>query len=104
MAKQTSQELTKQLFDKVSNIKFNDAAAIFGTTSKESMLQTLRKAVAELSVALAEKMPYEQIMARYEEAVAAIDTAGVTGLISEAEITDYYKLTDNIWAAIEKER
>jgi hypothetical protein len=103
MTKFTAEQICKQLFDKVSSIKLNDAAAIFGTTSKESMLQSLRKGVAELGAALAGGKSYDEIMELYETMASAIDTAGVTGLISEAEMTGYYKLVDDLWAAIEKE-
>ena len=101
--KKTAAELNKELFDKITGIKLNDAAAIFGTTSKESMLQQLRKDIVQLSEELAKQQSNEQIMARHEEVAAGIDAAGVTGLISEAEIAGYYKLTDDIWAAIERE-
>jgi hypothetical protein len=43
-------------------------------------------------------------MEAYEAVAADIDTAGITGLISESEITEYYALIDDIWAAIEKEK
>jgi hypothetical protein len=102
--KQSAQLLTRELFDKVQGIKLNDPAAIFGTTSGESILQSLRKSVAELGTAIAEKKPYEEIMKAYEAMAANMDTAGVTGLISEAELTDYYSLADKIWAAIEHEK
>jgi hypothetical protein len=99
-----SQALTQELFGKVGKIKLNDAAAIFGTTSGETNLQNLRKAVAELTAALANNAAYDETIQRYEATVAAVDTAGLTSLISEQEIIGYYKLTDDIWAAIEKEK
>jgi hypothetical protein len=104
MAKKTTEELVRELFEKVQSIKLNDAAAIFGTTSRESMLQDLRKHVAELGSELAAKKPYESIMQSYEKVAGDIDTAAVTGLISESEVTDYYALVDKLWAAIEKEK
>jgi hypothetical protein len=104
MAREKASELTKQLFEKVAGIKLNDAAAIFGTTSKESMLQELRKNVAELSSAITAKKSYDQIMKHYEAMAANVDTAGVTGLISEDEMTGYYSLIDKLWIAIEKEK
>jgi hypothetical protein len=103
MAREKASELTKQLFEKVAGIKLNDAAAIFGTTSKESMLQELRKNVAELGAAISAKKPYDQIMKLYESMAGSVDTAGVTGLISEEEIIEYYSLIDKLWIAIEKE-
>lgn len=104
MTKKSATELVRELFDKISSIKLNDAAAIFGTTSKESMLQELRKSVANLGTVVAEKKPYDEVMQAYEAVAGNIDTAGVTGLISEAELMDYYALIDNIWAAIEREK
>ncbi len=104
MAYAAAHELNKKLFSKVGAIKLNDAAAIFGTTSRESMLQSLRGSVAELGTVLADKEPYQQIMEKYEAVVAAIDAAGLTGLISEAEMADYYALIDDIWAAIEADK
>lgn len=105
MAKKSARELNKELFDKVASIRLHqDIAAIYGTTSRESMLQELRKHVAQLGEALASNQSYEHIMECYEAVVGSIDSAGVTGLISETEISDYYSLVDNLWAAIEKEQ
>ncbi|MDQ3065215.1 MAG: hypothetical protein M3Q36_03005 [bacterium] len=100
----STDELVGQLFEKVASIKLNDSAAIFGTTSRESMLQSLRKSIAELGSAISAKKTYDDIMKKYEDAVSNIDTAGVTGLISESELTDYYALVDDIWAAIERQK
>ncbi len=103
--KQSSGELNRQLFDKVSAIRLHqDIAAIYGTTSRESTLQELRKHVAQLGEALGSEKPYEQVMQCYEAVVASVDTASVTGLISETEVPAYYSLVDNLWAAIEKEK
>ncbi len=104
MAKKSATELNRELFDKIGKIKLNDAAAIFGTTSKESMLQGLRKSVVELGEVLAKNRPYDEIMERYEKMAGGIDAAGLTGLISESEMAAYYKLIDDLWAAIEKEK
>jgi hypothetical protein len=103
MTKKSSQALTGELFKKVAAIKLNDTAIFGGTSSRDFTLQALRKSVAELSAALGSKKMYDEIMQRYEEMVAAIDTAGITGLISETELGDYYKLVDQIWEAIEQE-
>ncbi len=103
MKKRSSSELAKELFEKIHAIRLNDAAAIFGTSAKESMLQGLRKNAAELGAALGSKKPYETVMKHYEAVASEIDTAGVTGLISDAELPDYYKIIDDLWAAIERE-
>jgi len=103
MTKKTSQELTNELFEMVQDIKLNDVTAIFGTTSNESILQTLRKSVVEFAANLSSKATYDEVMHHYEALVASIDTAGITGLISEDELSGYYKLVDDIWAALEKE-
>jgi hypothetical protein len=104
MAKQSAEQLNKQLFEMVSKVKLNDPAAIFGTTSNESQLQLLRKNVAELGKIIASKKPYEEIMKAYEAVAADIDTAGVMGLISEMELPEYYTIIDKLWAAIEREK
>ncbi len=104
MTKKFAAEINRKLFDKVAKIKLNDAAGIFGTTSKESMLQTLRKSTADLGVRLIEKQSYDDIMQAYEALASSIDSAGLTGLISEAELVDYYALIDKLWAAIEQEK
>jgi hypothetical protein len=102
--KQSAEELVRLLHQKVQDIKLNDAAAIFGTTSKESMLQNLRKSVAELGSTVSMKKPYDEVMKDYEKSVGEIDAAGITGLISETELADYYTLIDSIWVAIEREK
>lgn len=101
--KKPLQEFTSELFNKVQSIKLNDAAAIFGTSSKESMLQDLRKAVVEFAESIKSDAGYEQLIAKHEAIAAAIDTAGLTGLISEAELPAYYKIVDDIWVQLEKE-
>lgn len=105
MAKKDSAEiLTQKLFDKVQAIRLNDAAAIFGTTSHESMLQNLRKSVVNLRAAIGAHKSYDETMKVYEKTVSAIDTAAITGLISETELPGYYTLIDSIWVAIEHEK
>jgi hypothetical protein len=104
MTKKTSQELTSELFKLVQGIKLNDAAAIFGTTSNESILQELRKHVADLGSAINNKLPYSDVVAAYELAAGAVDTAAITGLIGEDERPSYYKIIEAIWAAIEHEK
>lgn len=104
MTKQTALTISKELFDKAAKIKLNNAAAIFGTTSHESLLQNMRKHIAELSAALTAKKPYTEVMQAYEAVAADVDSAGLTGLISEAELPEYYALIDKLWGAIEKEK
>jgi hypothetical protein len=101
--KQSAAAITRTLFETASNIKPDGAAGIFGTTSHEANRQALVKAIADLGTVFAGDATYDEVMARYEAVVACVDTAGLTGLISESEITNYYKRTDQIWAAIEKE-
>lgn len=96
-------QLAHKLFSRVQAIKLGEAAGVFGTTQKQSMLQELQKRSAELGAALAQTEPYDKVMTRYEALIASVDTAGLAGIISEAELADYYKLTDSIWAAIERE-
>lgn len=93
-----------ELLKKLSSIKLNDASSILGSTSNQATLNELLRAVAELGDSLKSARPYEDIMAKYEQVAAGVDTAGITGLISESEIQDYYKIVDDIWSAVEKER
>ena len=103
MTKKSTQELTGELIAKVQKMKLNDAAAIFGTTSKELILQDLHRAVGEFADARHKKVDYDTLMHRYETVAAQIDAAGISGLISEAELPAYYTLVDDIWEALETE-
>ena len=103
MSKST-RELVTELFEKIGEIKLNQPAGIFGATSGQSVLQDLMKSVTDLIQALGDSAEYEVVMQKYEVLVSSIDTAGITGLISEAEMADYYKLVDDIWATIESEK
>lgn len=94
--------LTKQLFDKVSNLKLNEAAGIFGSTNKQNILDKLRSSVVDLSKSIEQDESYDLIMKKYEVLAGFVDTATVSGIISEEEATDYYKLVDDIWIALEK--
>lgn len=96
-------ELNKELYKKVDAIKVNDASAIFGTTSQEDLLVMLKSKIIELSEAIIKSQPYDKVMDCYEQVVSNLDTAAVTGLISESEMAEYYKIVDDIWAAIEQE-
>lgn len=104
MAKPTI-ELIHELLQKISTINLNDASTILGGTSTAgSTLNELRSSASALQEAVAEGQPYETVMKHYEVLAGAVDTAGITGLISETEMTEYYTLIDAIWAAIEKEK
>lgn len=103
MAKK-SQELTAELFEKINKIRLNEAAGIFGTTSDQTVLQELRGAMAQFSKTLNTTSDYETTMKDYEALAAGLDTAGITGLISEPEMIVYYELLDNLWAALEHEK
>lgn len=102
--KHSSIELTNQLLNKISKIKLNDAATILGGSSEGAILNDLRSGAVELQGSLNGDSSYDEIMKSYEALAGAVDTAGVTGLISEAEMADYYTLVDNIWTAIEREK
>lgn len=102
--KKPATELTNDLMQKIGTIKLNDATAILGGSSGQQMLNNLRGSAAALQTVLAEESPYEEVMEKYEALAGDIDTAGVTGLISESEMAEYYTLIDNIWAAIEREK
>ncbi len=103
MANQHLGKLIKELFDKVADIRTNSPAGVFGTTSRQSMLSDLVKSVGELGKAVQGGEPYEVIIKKHEEMAMQVDSAGITGLITESEIAGYYELVDAIWAAIEKE-
>lgn len=102
--KKPAAELTNDLMQKIGTIKLNDASSILGGSSGQQMLNSLRGAAADLQQSLADESSYEEIMEKYESLAGDIDTAGVTGLISESEMAEYYTLVDNIWAAIEREK
>ncbi len=102
--KHSSIELTSQLLENIGRIKLNDATTILGGSSSTTILNDLRIAAGELQQSLNNGSSYELIMELYEKLAGAVDTAGVTGLISETELTSYYELIDSIWAAIEKEK
>lgn len=102
MARQ-SQELTTKLFKKVNKIRLNEAAGIFGTTSEQSILQDLQRALGKFSQSLNAGHSYQAVIKDYEALAASLDTAGITGLISEDEVSGYYELLDGIWAALERE-
>lgn len=103
MDNQTANDLTHELFRRVQSIKLGDPAGIFGTTSNQSMLQDLKKAVGELGVALTTSQSHEVVAQKFDALSASIDTASVTGVIGKSELEDYYKLMDSLWAAIERE-
>jgi|GEM_PF-2113519 len=102
--KKTTKELTAELITQVQKMKVKDAAAIFGTTTNELIIQDLHRAVGEFADALHKNADYTQLMQKYESVVGQIDTAGITGLISESELPVYYTLVDNIWEALEQEK
>lgn len=103
--KKTTLELIHELMQKISAIKLNNASTILGGVSTAgTTLNELRSSAAALQEAVTEKQSYEIIMGKYEMLVGVVDTAGVTGLISETEMAEYYAIVDNIWAAIEKEK
>ncbi len=97
-------ELTNQLLTKLNDIKLNKPAALFGNSPDQSVLNDLKKKIIELEQALKKQVEYDEVINLYEVAVASLDTAGITGLISEAEIPEFYKITDDIWVSIEKEK
>lgn len=100
----TSHELTAQLLKNINDIRLNEAAGVFGTTSSQSILHELQQAIARFSESLQAGKDYGLLMKDYESLAASLDTAGITGLISESEITGYYELLDDIWAALEREK
>jgi len=102
--KKTVAGLTKELIEKAGNTRTNEVAGIFGVASKENIMQTICKAAAELGIAVAEAKPYDEVMELHEKMAGAVDTAAVTGVIGETELPEFYALTDDIWAAIEKEK
>ena len=105
MAKTSAIEIAKVLGDKIHGINLMTPDWLArGTSADEAQLLSLRKSIALLVEALATKKSYKEIMKAYEELAGAIDTAGITGLISETELTEYYALVDKLWAAIEKEK
>lgn len=103
MSKDNSATLTKELFESLSKIRLTLVSGVAGTTSKQVMLQDLQKKVAQLGASISAEEEYEEIMKRYDEMISALDTAGITGIISQDEMHDYYKKVDNIWSAIEKD-
>jgi hypothetical protein len=103
MTKQSSLEIAQNLVEQVKSIKLTNATGVLGTTQKQTLLENLLKSTAELAVAIGQNKEYEEIMKKYEIAVTAVDSAGLMGLISQDELADYYKLTDKLWATIEKE-
>lgn len=103
MSQNSTRDLLKQLFTRTSAIKLNQPAGVFGTTSNQKTLQDLNKYIAELSQLVVSKASYQEIMEAYEKVMSGLDTAGITGLISESEMPEYYKLADDIWKSIEKD-
>ncbi len=97
----TANELSQQLAEKIHDIRIDESAGIFGTTNNEKMLLGLRKKAAELHSLISAGKDYGATMQQYEQVVADIDAAGLTGLISNDELTGYYTLIDELWAAIE---
>ncbi|MCA9348018.1 hypothetical protein KC867_01260 [Candidatus Saccharibacteria bacterium] len=105
MPKQSSLELAKEIGDKIHGINLVAPGWLArGTSANEAQLLVLRKSVALLVEALAKQKTYSEVMERYEALVGAVDVAGITGLIGENELSDYYKLVDELWVIIEKER
>lgn len=102
--KKPAVELANNLMQKIGTIKLNDASSILGGSSGQQVLNNLRGSAAALQQVLAEGSPYDERMEKYESLAGDVDTAGVTGLISESEMAEYYTLIDNIWAAIEREK
>lgn len=95
-----AQEMAKKTHELYSDGRI---LAWSGTSGKEAQLLTLRQASAELVAAIGGDQSGETILKKYGEVVAQIDAAGLTGLLTENELGEYYILADKLWAAIEKE-
>ena len=105
MTKITALEVAKELAEKAHKLHSgSEITAWSGTSDKEAQLHKLRKTAAETVAAIGTEQPYTQIMKKHEELAAQIDSAGLTGLISENDLKEYYDLLDKLWASIEREK
>ena len=102
MSKDNLQSNTLELFEKLKKIKLN-TLGVLQTTNEQMVLADLQKKTAKLAGAIG-KEPKAKLLEYHEAVAAGIDTAGLLGIISNDELDSYYKLIDNIWKYIEKEK
>ncbi|MBA2278895.1 hypothetical protein H0V99_00415 [Candidatus Saccharibacteria bacterium] len=103
MKKPDLQQLTTELFEKLKGIHLTgQALAAYQTTNNQSVLMDLQKKSAALVQAVQSKQPKGMLLGAHEDVAAAIDTAGILGVISNEELPGYYKKLDDIWMDIEK--
>ena len=102
MKKESALEIARRLAEKTHKLNSGgQPLAWSGAGNFESQLHELRKSAAELVQAIGAGKPYQEIMHKHEALAGQIDAAGLTGLIGESEIAEYYALVDEVWAAIE---
>ena len=100
MSKQSLQVITAELFEKTKKIRLTEVAALQSTANQRA-LQDLQQKAGMLAGAAKAAKPQTELLALHEQTVAALDTAGLLGIISNEELTQYYTYIDDIWTAIE---
>ena len=102
MTAQTATKYVIAINEKIKSIKLTELSAL-QTSNKQKVLHDLQISAGQLSKSLNTKSSKDDLLEAHDKLVQAVDTAGLIGVISEQELTDYYKLLDDIWAAIEKD-